>query len=80
MPTFKFELSDADIADVVSFVRDKCCWDPENPPLNPQYRASPTPSVDRARTTCAAARGASCAQPVRSRRRCAEASRARRCN
>lgn len=46
MPSFRFELSDADVADVVSFVRDKCCWDPENPPLNPQYRAAPVPTVE----------------------------------
>src|SRR5215470_10254647 len=37
MPAFRHELKDADIADVVSFLREKCCWDPENPPANPRY-------------------------------------------
>jgi virginiamycin B lyase len=45
MPSFRYELNDADIADLVSFVRDKCCWDPENPPRNPQYVAAPVPTV-----------------------------------
>ena len=41
MPSFRYELSDADVADLVSFVRDnRRCWDPENPPLNPQYRTT----------------------------------------
>ena len=39
MPSFRYALKDADIADVVSFVRDKCCWDSESPPANPRYRA-----------------------------------------
>ena len=46
MPSFRYELSDADVADLVSFVRDKCCWDPENPPLNPQYHASPAVTLE----------------------------------
>ena len=35
MPAFRHELKDADIADIVSFLREKCCWDPENPPREP---------------------------------------------
>jgi len=46
MPSFRYELTEADIADLVSFVRDKCCWDPENPPLNPQYRAQPVATLE----------------------------------
>ena len=46
MPSFRHQLSDADVADVVSFVREKCCWDPENPPPNPQYHASPVPTLE----------------------------------
>jgi streptogramin lyase/mono/diheme cytochrome c family protein len=46
MPSFRYELDDADVADLVSFVRDKCCWDSENPPLNPQYHASPVPTLE----------------------------------
>src|SRR3954470_22535198 len=44
MPAFGHELSDADVADIVSFVRDKCCWDPEAPPRNPKYVAAPVPT------------------------------------
>jgi virginiamycin B lyase len=46
MPSFRYELNDADVADIVSFVREKCCWDPENPPPNPQYHASPVPTLE----------------------------------
>src|SRR5579871_5013133 len=46
MPSFRYELSDADVADLVSFVRDACCWDPENPPLNPQYHAAPAVTLE----------------------------------
>ncbi len=46
MPSFRFELSDTDVADLVAFVRDKCCWDPENPPPNPQYHAAPVPTLE----------------------------------
>jgi mono/diheme cytochrome c family protein len=45
MPSFRFELGEADIADLVSFLREKCCWDPENPPLNPRYQTAPVPTV-----------------------------------
>jgi mono/diheme cytochrome c family protein len=37
MAAYKYTLSDADIDDLVSFVRDKCCWDSDAPPLNPRY-------------------------------------------
>jgi streptogramin lyase/mono/diheme cytochrome c family protein len=46
MPSFRYELSDADVADLVSFVRDKCCWDPEAPPSNPQYHATPAVTLE----------------------------------
>src|SRR5579871_894874 len=46
MPSFRYELSDADVADLVSFVRYKCCWDPEAPPLNPQYHPSPVMTLE----------------------------------
>ena len=39
MPSFRYTLSDTDIADLVSYLREgKCCPDPENPPANPKYR------------------------------------------
>lgn len=39
MPSFRYSLNDAEVADLVSYLREgKCCPDPENPPANPQYR------------------------------------------
>jgi streptogramin lyase/mono/diheme cytochrome c family protein len=41
MPSFSPNLSDADLADLLSYLRsDKCCVEGENPPANPWYRAS----------------------------------------
>ena len=39
MPAYRYTLSDADLADLVSFVREKCCWNSESPPANPRYRS-----------------------------------------
>ena len=39
MPAYRYTLNDADLADLVSFVRDKCCWNSDSPPPNPRYRA-----------------------------------------
>jgi mono/diheme cytochrome c family protein len=39
MAAYKYTLSEADIDDVVSFVREKCCWDSDAPPPNPRYPA-----------------------------------------
>jgi mono/diheme cytochrome c family protein len=39
MAAYKYTLSDADLNDVVAFVREKCCWNSDSPPLNPRYRA-----------------------------------------
>ncbi|MGH9786649.1 MAG: c-type cytochrome, partial [Terriglobia bacterium] len=40
MPSFRSNMSDADIADLVSYLRSgRCCVDGENPPANPWYRA-----------------------------------------
>jgi hypothetical protein len=36
---YKYTLSEADLNDLVSFVREKCCWDSDAPPLNPRYQA-----------------------------------------
>jgi mono/diheme cytochrome c family protein len=36
MAAYKYTLSEADIDDLASFVRDKCCWDSDAPPLNPR--------------------------------------------
>ena len=39
MPAFRYTLNDADLADLASFLREKCCWNSESPPANPRYRA-----------------------------------------
>jgi len=39
MASYKYTLSEADLNDLVSFVREKCCWDSDAPPLNPRYQA-----------------------------------------
>jgi mono/diheme cytochrome c family protein len=39
MPAYRTTLKDADIADLVAYLKsDKCCFDAENPPPNPRYR------------------------------------------
>jgi mono/diheme cytochrome c family protein len=40
MPAFHTSLTDADVADVVAYIREgKCCVEGENPPKNPWYEA-----------------------------------------
>ena len=39
MAAYKYTLSDADIDDLVSYVREKCCWNSDSPPLNPRFHA-----------------------------------------
>jgi len=39
MASYKTALSEADISDLVAFIREKCCWDSDAPPLNPRYIA-----------------------------------------
>ena len=39
MPSFGATLKPADIADLISYIKDGCCFDSENPPPNPRYRA-----------------------------------------
>src|SRR5215510_15797794 len=39
MAAYKYTLSEADLNDLLSFVREKCCWDSDAPPLNPRYPA-----------------------------------------
>ena len=38
MAAYKYTLQDPDIDDLVSYLREKCCWDSDNPPPNPRYR------------------------------------------
>jgi mono/diheme cytochrome c family protein len=37
MASYKYTLSDADIDDLVTFIREDCCWKDDEPPLNPRY-------------------------------------------
>jgi mono/diheme cytochrome c family protein len=39
MAAYKYALSDADLNDLVSYLREKCCWNSDSPPPNPHYRA-----------------------------------------
>ncbi len=39
MPGYAAVFNDADLADLLSYLREKCCWDEMNPPANPNYRA-----------------------------------------
>jgi mono/diheme cytochrome c family protein len=40
MAAYKYTLSDDDLNDLVSYIREKCCWDSDSPPSNPRYRAN----------------------------------------
>jgi len=40
MPSLRYTLTDLDIADLVSYLRDKCCYEEQNPPVNPWYRGA----------------------------------------
>ena len=43
MPAYKYDLSDQDVADLVSYLREEdCCYVGEEPPANPRYRARPS--------------------------------------
>jgi mono/diheme cytochrome c family protein len=37
MAAYGHVLNEQDIADLVTYLREKCCWDEMNPPANPRY-------------------------------------------
>jgi mono/diheme cytochrome c family protein len=39
MAAYKYSLSESDLNDLVSYLRESCCWNSESPPPNPRYRA-----------------------------------------
>jgi mono/diheme cytochrome c family protein len=39
MAAYKYTLSDADLDDLVSYLREKCCWNSDSPPSNSRYPA-----------------------------------------
>ena len=40
MPSFGTALKDADIADILAYLHNGCCYEETNPPANPWYRAN----------------------------------------
>jgi mono/diheme cytochrome c family protein len=38
MAAYKYALSESDLNDLVSYLREGCCWNSDSPPPNPQYR------------------------------------------
>ena len=38
MAAYKYALNDSDLSDLVSYLRERCCWDSDSPPPNPRYR------------------------------------------
>ena len=42
MAAYKYVLNDADLNDLVGYIRDNCCWDSNSPPPNPRYRGNAT--------------------------------------
>jgi streptogramin lyase/mono/diheme cytochrome c family protein len=41
MAAYKTILGEADLNDLLSYLKDKCCWDSDAPPRNPRYVAGP---------------------------------------
>src|SRR5881227_1170293 len=39
MAAYKYTLSEADLNDLFAYLREKCCWNSDAPPLNPRYIA-----------------------------------------
>ena len=38
MPSYRYVLNDKDMADLLAYLREKCCWDENNPPANPRFK------------------------------------------
>jgi len=38
MPGFGYTLNDKDMADLMAYLHDKCCWDETKPEPNPKYK------------------------------------------
>lgn len=47
MPAYRYALTEADIADLRSYVREgKCCFEGDEPPPNPRYRGTPASPIN----------------------------------
>jgi mono/diheme cytochrome c family protein len=40
MAAYKYTLSEADLDDLASYIREGCCWNSDSPPPNPRFRAN----------------------------------------
>jgi mono/diheme cytochrome c family protein len=40
MAGYKYILNEADLNDLVSYIREQCCWNSDAPPPNPRFRAN----------------------------------------
>ena len=40
MAAYKYTLNDADLNDLVAYLRNGCCWNSESPPPNPRFHAN----------------------------------------
>jgi mono/diheme cytochrome c family protein len=38
MAAYKYVLNEADLDDLVAYIREGCCWNSKSPPPNPRYR------------------------------------------
>lgn len=38
MAAYKYVLNEADLSDLIGYLREKCCWNAESVPANPTYR------------------------------------------
>jgi len=38
MAAYRYALNESDLRDLVSYLRERCCWDSDSPPPNPRYR------------------------------------------
>ncbi len=58
MASYKTTLSDADIDDLVSFLKSDCCWNSDAPPRNPRYIAKAAAETTGPRSQSVALGGA----------------------
>lgn len=59
MPVYRFALTDADIADLLSYFKDaKCCFEGDEPPPNPRYRGTTASAATTRPAIRGGARGA----------------------
>jgi mono/diheme cytochrome c family protein len=40
MAAYKYTLNDADLNDLVSYLKEGCCWNSDSPPPNPHFRGN----------------------------------------